>query len=269
MSSPALRDVQAGFWRSLHEGRADAGLTGVIAPSSTLDPTERVAIYQTMYFWRLHEVLREDFPKLAAALDPKLQTALGDDFETLAREYLAAHPSEHPSVRHVGDRLPRFVATHALLGARPWLADLARLERARIDAFDAPDATPAVASDLRTIPPDAWADLRLEVIPALDVVESVWPVHEVWADPVVEPEPRATTVRVWRHDFAVFHAAIDPLERAAFAAVRDGRTFAEVCEVVAEHVHPDTAPAEAGALLARWIEDGLVARVASRRSVVS
>jgi hypothetical protein len=261
MSSPALRDLQAGFWRSLHEGRADAGLTAVIAPSATLDPAERVAVYQTMYFWRLREVLREDFPKLAAAL--------GDDFETLAREYLAAHPSEHPSVRHVGDRLPRFVATHALLGARPWLADLARLERARIDAFDAPDATPAVASDLRTIPPDAWADLRLEVIPALDVVESVWPVHEVWADPVVEPEPRATTVRVWRHDFAVFHAAIDPLERAAFAAVRDGRTFAEVCEVVAEHVHPDTAPAEAGALLARWIEDGLVARVASRRSVVS
>ena len=83
-----------------------------------LDPTERVGIYQTMYFWRLLEVLREDFPKLA--------TALGDDFESLARDYLAAHPSEHPSVRHVGDRLPGFVATHALVRARPWLADLAR-----------------------------------------------------------------------------------------------------------------------------------------------
>lgn len=253
MSSPALRDVQAGFWRSLHEGQADAGLTSVIAPSSTLDPTERVAIYQTMYFWRLHGVLREDFPKLDAAL--------GDDFETLARDYLAAHPSEHPSVRHVGDRLPGFVATHALVRTRPWLADLARLERARIDAFDAPDATPVVATDLRAIPPDAWADLRLEVIPALELVESAWPLHEVWADPVSEPEPRPTTVRVWRHDFVVFHTAVDALERAAFAAVRDGRTFEEVCEVVAEHVDPETAPAEAGALLARWVEDGLIARV--------
>jgi hypothetical protein len=253
MSSPALRDVQAGFWRALHEGQANADLTGVIAPSSTLDPSERVAIYQTMYFGRLHEVLREDFPKL--------QTALVDDFETLARDYLAAHPSEHPSVRHVGDRLPGFVATHALVRTRPWLADLARLERARIDAFDAPDATPVVATDLRAIPPDAWADLRLEVIPALDLVESAWPVHEVWADPASEPEARATTVRVWRHDFTVFHAAIDPLERGAFGALRDGRTFEEVCEVVAEHVDPDGAPAEAGALLARWVEDGLIARV--------
>jgi hypothetical protein len=253
MSSPALRDVQAGFWRSLHEGQADAGLTSIIAPSSTLGPTERIAIYQTMYFWRLHEVLREDFPKLAEAL--------GDEFETLARDYLTTHPSEHPSVRHVGDRLPGFVPTHALVQARPWLADLARLERARIDAFDAPDATPVVATDLRAIPPDAWADLRLDVIPALDVVESAWPVHEVWADPACDPEAHATAVRVWRHDFAVFHAAIDPLERAAFGAVRDGRSFAEVCEAVAEHVEPETAPAEAGALLARWIEDGLIARV--------
>jgi hypothetical protein len=86
-------------------------------------------------------------------------------------------------------------------------------------------------------------------------------VHEVWADPASEPVARATTVRVWRHDFTVFHAAIDPLERAAFGAVRDGRTFVEVCEVVAEHVDPENAPAEAGALLARWVEDGLIARV--------
>ena len=258
MSSPALRDVQARFWRALHAGQANADLTGVIAPSSTLDPSERVAIYQTMYFWRLHEVLREDFPKL--------HEALGDEFETLARDYLAAHPSENPSVRHLGTRLPGFLATHAIGVARPWLADLARLERARVDAFDAPDATPVVATDLRAIPPDDWADLRLEVIPALDVVESAWPVHEVWTAPASEPEARAATVRVWRHDFTVFHTAIDPLERAAFAAVRNGRAFEEVCEVVAEHVDPETAPAEAGALLARWIEDGLVARVVVARA---
>jgi hypothetical protein len=63
----------------------------------------------------------------------------------------------------------------------------------------------------------------------------------------------------------VFHTAIDALERAAFAAFRDGRTFEEICEVVAEHVDSETAPAEAGALLARWIEDGLVARVSVAR----
>ena len=62
----------------------------------------------------------------------------------------------------------------------------------------------------------------------------------------------------------MFHAAIDPVEEAAFAVVAAGRPFAEVCDAVAEHVEPEHAPAEAGALLARWIEDGLLAsRVAS------
>jgi hypothetical protein len=257
MSSPALRDVQAGFWRALRDGTVDAGLTGAVAPSATLDPAGRVAIYQTMYFWRLHEVLREDFPKLHGAF--------GDDFERLARAYLTAHPSENPSVRHLGARLPGFLATHGFGSARPWLADLARLERARVDAFDAPDVTPLVANDLRAIPPDAWADLRFELVAALDVVESDWPVHEVWQTPASEPERLQTTIRVWRHDFVVFHTAIDPLERAAFGAVRAGRTFEDVCEAVAAHVDPDMAPAEAGALLARWIEDGLVARVVVAR----
>jgi hypothetical protein len=118
MSSPALRDVQARFWRALHAGQANADLTGVIAPSSTLDPSERVAIYQTMYFWRLHEVLREDFPKLVAAL--------GDDFETLAREYLAEHPrSTRPcgtSATGCPVRRDPYARPHAAVARRPGAA---------------------------------------------------------------------------------------------------------------------------------------------------
>ena len=117
-----------------------------------------------------------------------------------------------------------------------------------------------MATDLRAVLPDAWADLAFELIPALDVVRSAWPVHEVWAAPGESAEPRATVLRVWRQDFVVFHTAMDAIEAAAFEALRTGRAFADVCEAVAAHVPPETAAAEAGALLARWIEDGLLAR---------
>jgi hypothetical protein len=198
-------------------------------------------------------VLRVDYPKL--------KEALGDEFERLARDYVAAHPSERPSVRHLGGRLPAFLAEHATARARPWLADLARLERTRVDVFDAFDAVPLGPGDLHGVPPDAWADLRFELVPALDVVRSAWPVHEVWDSPGERPAERPAVARVWRQDFVVFHVAMDAIEADAFAAVRGGASFGDVCEAVATHVPVESAPAEAGALLARWIEDGLVARV--------
>jgi hypothetical protein len=255
VSAPALRDVQASFWRALHAGETDDTLVRGVLPSPSLTPEGRVDVYRQMYFWRLYEVLREDFPKTHAAL--------GDEFEDVVRGYLARHPSENPSVRHLGARLADFLETDAAARSRPWLPDLARLERARVDAFDAPDATSLRASDLAAVTPERWAELRFALVPALDVVRSRWPVHEVWADAATAPPVRATVVRVWRQEFAVFHAAMDVVEDTAFAAVRAGASFAEVCAAVAEHVDDDAAPGEAGALLARWVEDGLIAGASS------
>jgi hypothetical protein len=254
MSAPALRDVQASFWRSLHSGEADEALVRVVLPSPSLEPAARIDVYQEMYFWRLYEVLREDFPKTHEALD--------EEFEPLVRGYLARHPSAHPSVRHLGDRLADFLETDAAARPRPWLADLAHLERARTDAFDAPDATPLVANDLGVVAPEDWASLRFRLVPALDVLRSRWPVHDVWSAPRTAPGMQPTVVRVWRQDFVVFHAPMDAVEEMAFAALRAGLPFAAVCEAVAEHVPEEDAAAEAGALLARWIADGLVAGIA-------
>ncbi|MGH7895569.1 MAG: DNA-binding domain-containing protein [Candidatus Binatia bacterium] len=252
MPALALRDLQAGFWRSLHSGAPDPELTAIVLPTPMLAPTERIEIYQGMYVWRLHEVLREDYPKT--------HETLGDDFEAFVRRYLARHPSEHPSVRHLGGHLPTFLATDEATTGRPWLPDLARLELARVNAFDAPDAVPMRATDLCAVAPEAWPELRLSLIPALEIVRSAWPLHDLWATPTAaDVDPRATTLRVWRQDFSVFHAAIDAAEEAAFAALVAGRCFAEICEVVAEHAGPASAAEQAGALLARWVEDGLIA----------
>jgi hypothetical protein len=253
MTAPALRDLQASFWRSLHTGEADDALVRVVLPSASLAPAARIDVYQGMYVWRLYDVLREDFPKTHEALD--------DEFETLVRGYLVRHPSQHPSVRHLGDRLADFLETDAAARERPWLADLARLERARVDTFDAPDAAPISASTLAAVAPDDWASLRFELVPALDVLRSRWAVHDAWKAPSTAPEPRPTVVRVWRHEFAVFHAAMDAIEDDAFAALRAGGSFGAVCDAVAAHVPEEAAAAESGALLARWIDDGLIAGI--------
>src|SRR5438093_7021934 len=95
---PSLRELQRLFWRSLADapggGSPAPGLVELVAPRATLDVGARVGVYADAYFGRLRDVLREDFPHVAALLGPR--------FEETARGYLRAHPSEHPSVRHLG-----------------------------------------------------------------------------------------------------------------------------------------------------------------------
>lgn len=255
MSSLALRDLQASFWRALHHGSVAPALAGVVRPSPTLDPTARIGIYQDMYVWRLYEVLREDYPRLTQALGDRALAAL-------ARRYVFAHPSEHPSVRHFGQHLPSFLAQDALSAPRPWLAALAALELARTNAFDAADAPALRATDLTTVAPHEWPRLRFTVAPSVAFVDAAWPIHDVWADPTTKPPARPTRLRVWRDGFAVFHSAMDAIEADALDAVVAGAPFAAVCDAVAAHMEPTAAPAITGGLLARWLEDGVLVDVA-------
>jgi hypothetical protein len=247
---PSLRELQTRFWDSL-AGKPDAELVATIDPSEHLEPAERLDVYRNMYFLRLLEVLREDYPQLAQLL--------GDDaFADLARAYLTAHPSRHPSVRHVGDALPEFLAASAPAELPACAADLARLEWARREVFDAPDATPLTAGDLAGLDPARVAELPLELVPACTTLIAAWPVHEVWKDPSAAPAPKRTALRVWREGFKVFHATIDAAEEAALGRLGGGTTFATVCELFAQTTSLADAAREAGALLARWLEDGIL-----------
>jgi hypothetical protein len=247
MSGPPLRDLQALFWRTLN-GASEPALEGVVVSTPGLAAAERLDIYGRMYFWRLHDALAEDFEKTAAAL--------GERFADVVRGYLADHPSGHPSVRHLGRDFAGFLAARPPDGAPMWLADLARLEWARVEVFDAPDADPIRADDLRAIDGAEWPALTLRPTAALELIESPWPLHEIWRDGGA-PSPADTSLRVWRESGAVYHCAMDPLERDALVRLRSGASFADICEALA-HLEPDAAAAEAGSILARWLDDGLI-----------
>ena len=255
MPVASLRELQELFWRSLADepGTIAPELVEAVRPSSTLDSAARVQVYADAYSSQLLDVLREDFPRLSALLGH-------DGFEEIARDYLKSHPSEHPSVRHLGRAMAGFLEQRTDLP--PYLAELARLEWARIDVFDAPDAEPLAVDALRTVRAEDWPHLYLVPIPALQVVRASWPVHELWAgaDPAgLTPAP--TAVRVWRGvGYAVFHAAMDARATEALRRLMAGAPFVVVCEAFADRP-PAQAAQEMTALLARWVEDGIIARL--------
>ncbi len=240
----------------------DTALLATVNGTGSLDAAARIRIYADMYRARLVDVLART--TRASPRPSVTRTSRRSRAVTSAR-----HPSTRPSVRHVGRPFADWIAGEATVA--PHVADLARLEWARVEVFDAADAEPLRLADLEPLPPDEWPALRLPLIPACLVLESAWPVHEIWAaaDPEAEAEaerapqawtPAPTVVRVWREGFSVSHAAMGPDEQRAFRALERGEPFAEICAAIEDGLDADTAARQVGAILLRWLEDGLIAR---------
>jgi hypothetical protein len=245
-----MADELAALQRRFH-----ALVVGGAGDDRLLTDSGGAAIYRHMYRARLHGVLATDLPVLRCALG-------APHFAALADAYLAACPPRSFTLRDLADRLPAFLAASA--DAPPWAADLARLEWARADVFDAADAAPLgrddvfAAADLPALP--------LRLVPASRVVALDWDVDRLWSD-VTErgggepPAPSPRTVLVWRRGVRVVHRTLDDDEAAAITTIAAGATFATVCARLADG-GADPAP-RAAELLVRWVDAEALAVAAS------
>jgi hypothetical protein len=226
-----------------------------------LGAEERINIYAEMYFARLVDVLKSDFPRVAALLGC-------ERFHEVVSHYLARHPSTHPSLRHVGRRFPGFLKDCAATVDLPFLGELATLEWARVEVFDDLDIESLRVEHLQHFAPDEWPALRFQVIPAFRILHSEWPVHAIWHAAEAEDtlstleniRPKKTTLRIWRANLSVYHTKMDVIEQTALNRLLSDQPFASVCTVLEDVVSPEEAASTVGGLLLRWIEDGILTR---------
>jgi hypothetical protein len=235
----------------------------IIHGDERLGAVERLQIYATAYFHRLLESLTEDYPVTLAVIGE-------EEFRALVAAYLAAHPSNSPSVFGVGRSLPDFIVRYPEVMPWPFLGDLARLERTLIEIFHAADAPPLTATELQHIPPERWDELRLYPHPAVAILDCEWRVDELLdlagtGDPIATPERRATAILVWRQDNEVYRRRLEPVERIALGLIREEATFGAVCEAVAPQLGADTVR-EINAMLARWLRDGILRSSTSQKT---
>src|SRR5207244_10237320 len=92
----------------------DPALLELVEGRGRLGSTDRLGVYTEMYWARLLDVLRDDFPRVAAVLG-------GDRFTALAGAYLERHPSTDPSVRWVGANFADFLAEWGPVDDLPFL----------------------------------------------------------------------------------------------------------------------------------------------------
>lgn len=290
----APEGVRPGFEGMLRRGEATpSDLDQLIEGSDRLPAADRLDIYANMYFYRLLDCLREDFPRLFEACGP-------DRFHNLVTDYLLQHPSAHPSLRYLGARLPAFLADHPLGTESPVLADLARLEWTRADLFDAADAAPLTREDLARLPQETAGSARFGLVPAFALLRLGHDAPRLWTEmkeraaaatgkgsseesdghqihsgagtaaetcrlhaegPAVDLprfSRRATAVRVWRRAFIVYHRAIDAEEADGLELLGAGEPLARIAQRLAAGRSAGQATERFGRMFQGWIDDGLL-----------
>lgn len=288
MSTPgptaALASLQADFAQALYGSASDevAGLARHLAlrPDGS---AARVDVYRRAYRARLVSALRDNFEVLVQAL--------GDEaFDALAAAYVQAHPPTQPSIRWFGHALADFMAGPGeACVSHPALVDLARMDWALRQAFDAADAPVLGVDALRAVAPPRWARLRFVLHPSVQMLPLEWQVEPAWralraaldrdaaapgpadhrdravfsddATPEVPvPLPGAHVLLVWRRGLHTQWRSLAADEAAMLRAVAQDADFACLCEQALE-AKVDAPAAFVAGLLQRWVADELLSAI--------
>ena len=105
--------------------------SAIIATGGSLEPCERMELYNQQYWWRLVKVLHENYPFL-------LRLWGRHDFNSImAQPYLEAYPPSDWSLRELGARLPDWIEAHYHERDRALALNAARLDSAYDRCFHA------------------------------------------------------------------------------------------------------------------------------------
>jgi hypothetical protein len=170
--SLSLAELQAKFQRGVLT--SDDEMLGLIRTPPNDTPRVMFGVYRNAYVLRLIEFLANDHEKLKAYL--------GDEqFAEMARAYVKAYPSDQPNARWYARHLPEFLAQHEAYSPHAELAELAALEKALNDSFDAPDSDVLTINDLARVDPNAFDKARFEFHPSAIRLQFKTNVTDVWS----------------------------------------------------------------------------------------
>lgn len=187
---------------------------GLVSPRGLPD-AKRFAVYRNNVHVSLVGAL--------AARFPVTRQVVGEEFFSgMARLYVGEHKPKTPVLLHYGESFPDFIAGFPPAAGIPYLGDLARLEAAWTQSYNAAEATTLTPSALGRIAPERLGDLPLKVAPSTRLVSSPWPIGSIWSahqhSPFVVPvQSGAEAVLLTRPDAEV-RLTIVPPEAAAFLA---------------------------------------------------
>lgn len=201
------------------------------------DPAARLAVYRNNVVSSLIDALASSFPVV--------QELVGTEFfRAMAAVFVRQAPPRTRILAHYGGELfPLFIAGFEPASSLPYLADMARLEAARVRAYHAGDAAPVDIEAVQRVlaSGERVGELRLDFHPSVSAlgsrfaVLSLWAAHQGVGELADVDIDQAETAIMLRPGLEVLVLRA-PLGAADFvAAVQQGRSLADAVEAAAGH----------------------------------
>jgi hypothetical protein len=152
---------------------------GRAVPAATIGPNGKAA--GKRYNVYRNNVTVSLIDALAAVFPATMRITGVDFFRTMARFHVRAAPPASPLLFEYGREFPRFIESYEHAGQMPWLADVARIERAWLDSYHAADAEPLAPQALASIEAERLPGIVLTPHPAARIVRSQYPAVTIFA----------------------------------------------------------------------------------------
>ncbi len=153
---------------------AERPVPPAVSSHTARTPQKRFAVYRNNVIVGLSEALRTQFPATEKIVGTEF-------FSAMARVYVSTEPPRSPVLMSYGERFPAFIAAFPPAAELPYLADIARLEFARTQAYHAADAVPLDAAAWQAVDMHELPAMRVALHPSLRVVRSAFPVVTIWS----------------------------------------------------------------------------------------
>lgn len=164
---PRNNAVTGGEQRDFGAALLDPGLPlpqGIVGPHGK-KAQKRFAVYRNNVTVSLINALADIFPAI--------QRLVGEEFfRDMARLYIAQEPPRSAVMFEYGEGFPAFLENFKPVSRYPYMADVARLEKAWLAAFHAADAAPLQPDVLAAIPPEQLAETRFTPHPSARIIQS-------------------------------------------------------------------------------------------------
>ncbi|KXU84748.1 hypothetical protein CR51_42065 [Caballeronia megalochromosomata] len=131
---------------------------------------------------------------LKAAFPAVCRIAGDEFFAAMARVYVALEPPRTPVMLDYGETFPDFIRRFEPAQSVPYLHDVARFERAWVEAYHAAEAQPADPARLATIDSRSLTQIAFVLHPSVRVVRSSFPVVQIWAMNIEDGVPAAIDI---------------------------------------------------------------------------